>query len=103
MTNLSRQWAVRLPDGSLFAPTPPPTPSVFPWMLPEEPKPPRVAIFDNETDARHALDGIKKHAQALGITNIGAAVVSRIVGPWGDVDFTEFLAEVEGHANGDAS
>ncbi|MFZ2178087.1 MAG: hypothetical protein WAW17_29490 [Rhodococcus sp. (in: high G+C Gram-positive bacteria)] len=94
MTEFARQWAIRLPDGSLFTPIPP---RIIPGIPAMEP---RVAIFETEADAENMLEDLRKHAQMVGVSNLGAVLVSRGVGPWGDVDLTGFLAAVEGHANG---
>lgn len=100
MTDFARQWAIRLPDGSLF--TPPPSPYSFPGLARSE-APSRPLVFETETEAQLLLDQLKQNAQSVGVTNLGAVLVSRVVGPWGDVDLTGFLAAVEGHANGGAS
>lgn len=101
MTEFARQFAIRLPDDSLFAPFAPPV-GPYSWMhSPDAQRKPLV--FDTEAEAQKILDEIKTAARNVGVVNLGAVIVSRVVGPWGDVDLTSFIAAVEGHANGGAS
>lgn len=105
MNEFDRQFAIRLPDSSLFSWPAPESNPYLPRFLtgPKVEVSTRPFIFDNEDEAQQALDRIQVEAAKIGITNIGAAVVSRVVGPWGDVNLAGFMAAVEGHANGDPS
>lgn len=104
MSDFTQQYAIRLPDGSLYLVPEPPSSSLLGGLLPKpEPRKPRIAVWGNEANALSALDQLRTEAQKLGVSNIGAAVVSRIVGPWSDPDFGGFLAAVEGLANGEAA
>lgn len=49
------------------------------------------------------LEQIRIEAAKIGVANIGAVIISRVVGPWAEPDLTTFIAAVEGHANGDPS
>lgn len=99
MTELIRQYAIRLPDGNLLAePEHAPT-----WkrLLSSTPEP-RTAVFDDEDAAARTLEQMRETARLFGVTNLGAYVVPRVVaiGPWGDVDITPSIDAVERHANG---
>ncbi|MDV6277975.1 hypothetical protein R3Q06_31315 [Rhodococcus erythropolis] len=103
MSDFERQYAIRLPNGELF--TYPEPESVLPsFMRPALPaRKPRPAVFDTEADAIKILDQIRTEAAKVGVTNIGAVIISRVVGPWAEPDLDSFIAAVEGHANGDPS
>ena len=103
MNDFERQYAIRLPNGNLFnIPVPEPNPfSFFGRSQPEHQ--PRVMVFDTEEDALRVLAQLQREASKVGVPNLGATIVPRLVGPWGDMDLTGFIAAVEGHANGDLS
>ncbi|ROZ49355.1 hypothetical protein EEB13_05370 [Rhodococcus sp. WS3] len=103
MNDFDRQFAIRLPSGDLFlVPEPPRSPLSF-MVDPRPVHQASVAVWEKESEAQVVLDYIKNEATKFGVTNIGATIVSRVVGPWGDVNLTGFMAAVEGHANGDSS
>ncbi|MGC0364774.1 hypothetical protein ABH922_002758 [Rhodococcus sp. 27YEA15] len=105
MPELDRQYAIRLPSGQLLSTQPPEAATYFglTFRAPQPEHRPRVVVFDHEPDAQKTLDFLRAEAAKIGVTNIGAAIVTRMVGPWGDSDLTSFLTAIEGHANGESS
>ena len=100
-----RQWAIQLPDGSLYA-----TeefkpgagmfdlPSFFGGRasMPTDPPKRKVVVYSTRQAADSALHNLSQQAKAYGITNLGATVVSRMVGPWRtDMQVRDFVAAVE--------
>ncbi|MFF1555593.1 hypothetical protein ACFVX3_31705 [Rhodococcus erythropolis] len=103
MSDFDRQFAIRLPDGSMFlVPEPAPNPLLPRFLMNVPEHRPVVAIWEQESDAQVMLDAIKEQARKVGVTNIGATIVSRVVGPWADPDLSGFIAAVEEHANGES-
>lgn len=98
-----RQWAIQLPDGSLYSIEEPSTSSPYEFFarrwLPGDPPPEpkrQVVIFDTRDAADKALHNLSQSAKAYGITHLGAAVVSRMVGPWRtDMQVRSFVQDVE--------
>lgn len=100
-----RQWAIQLPDGSLHSTEEyKPSASMFdlPYLfggrasMPEDPPKRKVVVFDTREAADKALHNLAKSAKAYGITNLGATVVSRMVGPWRtDLQVRNFVQDVE--------
>jgi len=105
MNDFERQYAIQLPSGRLFSyPPPEPNPLIPSFMRPTQPPhEPRPAVFDTEADAMKVLKLIQVEADKIGVTNIGAVIISRVVGPWSEPNLAGFIAAVEGHANGDPS
>lgn len=103
MNDFERQYAIRLPNGELF--TYPKPESLLPEFMrpPASARKPRPAVFETEADAMKILEQIRIEAAKIGVANIGAVIISRVVGPWAEPDLTTFIAAVEGHANGDPS
>lgn len=99
MTELIRQYAIRLPDGSLLAE--PEHASTWKRLL-SSAEAPRTAVFDDEDAAHRALEHMCDNARHFGVTNLGACVVARVVavGPWGDTDIAPSIDAIERHANG---
>ncbi|QDM57106.1 hypothetical protein SEA_WHACK_43 [Rhodococcus phage Whack] len=106
MSDFPRQWAIRLPDGSVFKhPKPEPSPYEFFFRYggSKSDAEQQDMVFADEETANAMLRQIQAKAREVGVTFLGAVVVSRFVGPWGDMDLTGFVSAVEGHANGDSS
>jgi hypothetical protein len=105
MSEFARQYAIWLPSGNLFnVPEPEPSPLAFSFFARSQPEhQPRVAVFETEEEAQRVVAQLQKEALKVGVSNLGASIVSRVVGPWADPDLTGFIAAVEGHANGGPS
>lgn len=105
MSQFDRQYAIQLPDGTLFSwMVPEPSPLLPRFMVSSLPAgSSRPLVFDVEEDARQMLGRIQEQASGIGVTHYGGTIVSRVVGPWGEPDLTGFMAAVEGHANGNPS
>lgn len=102
MSDFDRQFAIWLPSGNLFN-IPEPEPSPFSFFSRAQPEHrPRVAVFETEVDAQRVLAQLQKEASKVGVLNLGATIVSRVVGPWADPNLTGFIAAVEEHANGES-
>lgn len=92
---MQKQWAIRLPDGSIYG-------KATNYMRPTEVTP---LVFDNEADAANVLDQIVHSACAIGVHQLAATLTHRYVSEWSNTDVVEgFVAEVEKHlAGGDQS
>ncbi|WP_064443943.1 hypothetical protein [Rhodococcus sp. YH3-3] len=100
MSEFNRQFAIWLPSGSLFnVPKPEPSPFSF-FGRSQSQHQPRVMVFETEEDAKSVLAQLQNEASKVGVLNLGASIVSRVVGPWADPDLTGFMRAVEEHANG---
>jgi len=106
MSDFPRQWAIRLPDGSIFT-HPKPEPNPYEYFFrsgtSHSDAEQQDMVFVDEETAHAMLRRLQAKAREIGVSFLGAVVVSRFVGPWGDMDLTGFVAAVEGHANGDPS
>jgi hypothetical protein len=95
------QYAIRLPNGSLFHKTRPQSMmmSVF-----AEPQPEReLAVFDDRAEAEKLLDDMRMLGAQLGVDNLGAAIVQRLCSPFTE-DYTapQFVAAIAEWMEGQA-
>jgi hypothetical protein len=102
MNDFTFQYALRLPNGSLYLK--PTQRAMFASMFGPVGDPPReLAVFDQRSDAEEVLDEMRKLAREVGVDNLGATIVTRLCSPFvGEhEDGTEFVKAVtewiEGH------
>ena len=95
MNDFTFQYAIRLPNGSLYLK--PTQRAMFASMFGPVGDPPReLAVFDERSDAEEVLDEMRKLANEVGVDNLGATIVTRICSPFvGEhEDGTEFVKAV---------
>ena len=95
MNDFTFQYAIRLPNGSLYLK--PTQRAMFASMFGPVGDPPReLAVFDERSDAEEVLDEMRKVANEVGVDNLGATIVTRICSPFvGEhEDGTEFVKAV---------
>lgn len=91
MSEMQKQWAIRLPDGALYG-----RPENY--MRPTEVTP---LVFDTEEEAKRVLDQLVHSACAIGVHQLAATLTHRYVSEWSNHDVVEgFVAEVEKHLAG---
>lgn len=93
MSGMQKQWAVRLPDGSLWT-------QQRTFLMPSD-NAGKPYVYDSEEDARRAADALRSSARQLGVTDLPVTLVSRSVSAWSglsvDAESSALVRGIEEH------
>lgn len=101
MTDLSYQFAIRMPNGELFSGY---TESLFALSLWGGTRTKTVYVYDTREEAQQQLDALRQLAADLGVADWLGSIVTRVCSPFSSADpARDFADEVDRWLDGDAS